>query len=155
MLMIMMVYLSELFNLINGCELLANTSEWKSNFFPFFAKKKQSYFLDNILAFKYSPSQPIFYKTHRQVEKRTEILFFVIAKMTPVFAILPPLTYSFFIYFTTDAGPNAFILPPIWWAWACTKCIVPLGIESFGYLSFSIFLLDNICTCSIRLPKSI
>lgn len=57
----------------------------------------------------------IFHETMKLIEKLSEITFFVMVKVTPITACLLRCAYTFFIYFTTDAGNAAFELPfPMW-----------------------------------------
>lgn len=57
-------------------------------------------------------------ETHDRVEKITAIMFFVFVNVTPV-VLLPPFIYSYFKYFATDLGRDAFLpILPMWWAWA-------------------------------------
>lgn len=54
-------------------------------------------------------------KTNRQVEKWSEIAYFVLAKITPVCLILPRVIISYATYFATNAGNEAFELPFLFW----------------------------------------
>lgn len=109
-LIIMVLHSSKMLQIIDGWESLANTSKYNTSKKPNYVTIPNS---QGILfsEFKYSASQSNFIETHQQVEKIGEIIFFVTVKLTPAAVVLPPLTYSFLIYFTTDSGPNAFILP--------------------------------------------
>lgn len=116
-LMIMIFYLSELFKAINNCECLANTSKSEKGQMLHYNPnpKKFNVFLFKIQALKYTASQLIFKETHQQVERLSGILFFVLVKMTIANLVLPPIMYSLFKYFTTDAGHDAFTLSfPMW-----------------------------------------
>lgn len=64
---------------------------------------------------KYSASKIIYIETVEQSEIGSEIVDFVIAKCIPVAFMLPKPILSYFKYFTTDAGPDAFELTfPLW-----------------------------------------
>lgn len=113
-LMIMFIQLEDFSKNIDGCERIANTREWCvliSNH-----KFVADLFFHKNLALKYSTSGPIFNKTNQTVEKISEILFFIMVKVTPACGLLPWLIYSFFIYFTAESPEsNAFTLPsPMW-----------------------------------------
>lgn len=70
-------------------------------------------------ALKYSATKSIFRKAIRLERRLSEIIYFVIAKMTPKLICLPFLFITFCTYFTTDLGSTAIELPwPMWWA--CT-----------------------------------
>lgn len=119
-LMILILNLNLSFEMINGCECIANTSKRneKSKYFYWNVVKLLNSLHFNISELKYSSSQAIFKETNQLVEKISEFIFLFMAKMTPAALTLPPLIYSFFIYFTTDLGRDAFILPsPMWWAY--------------------------------------
>lgn len=60
-------------------------------------------------------SKAIYNKTDRQVERGTEIGYFVMAELTPKIWIWPKVMISFFIYFSTSLGHEAFALPHLMW----------------------------------------
>lgn len=63
----------------------------------------------------YPSSKAIIDETNARVEKWSGILFFVMVKMTLLFGALPWFICTYFIYFTTDLGVDAFVLPfPLW-----------------------------------------
>lgn len=68
------------------------------------------------LALQYYPkSSTLIDEADRITEKLSEIVYFVIVKVTTVCAVLLKPTFVFFIYFTTDLGRDAFELPgPLW-----------------------------------------
>ena len=54
-------------------------------------------------------------KTDRLVEKISKIIEILIVYVSPPSFVLPNAVYSYFVYFTTDLGPDAFELPfPTW-----------------------------------------
>lgn len=54
-------------------------------------------------------------KTNRLVEKWSKIIDFALMKVCVPSAVLPKVVVSYFTYFTTDAGSEAFDLPiPSW-----------------------------------------
>lgn len=54
-------------------------------------------------------------RSNRFVEKWNEIIFILTVKVTPICGVMSALSYSFFVYFTTDLGRDAFLLPaPMW-----------------------------------------
>lgn len=60
-------------------------------------------------------SKPLYMKTHRIVEKFSKIMKFVIVDVTVPGFIIPKAIFSFYVYFTTDLGADAFELPvPTW-----------------------------------------
>lgn len=60
-------------------------------------------------------SMEIHIKTNQLVEKLTEILFLFITRVSVPGFVLPKVFASFFVYFTTDVGNDAFDLPlPMW-----------------------------------------
>lgn len=61
-----------------------------------------------ILKMKYEQSD-------RLAEEWSEIIFMLTVKLTSICGVMTTLTYSFFVYFTTDLGRDAFLLPiPMW-----------------------------------------
>lgn len=60
-------------------------------------------------------SREIYEKINKKVEKWTEVLYFGLFKVTVPAALLPNCLWSFYIYFSTDLGRDAFNVPfPIW-----------------------------------------
>lgn len=69
----------------------------------------------NLPEFKYLESEVVCSQTNQQVEKWSEIIFFVIVKMAPLGGTLSRVVGSFFFYLRTDLGRDAFELPvPMW-----------------------------------------
>lgn len=64
-----------------------------------------------------NPISTLIYKqTDRKMQKWHHILNILMVKVTPVFANMPKCIVSFYTYFTTDLGRDAFELPcPAWW----------------------------------------
>lgn len=126
--LVMMSHLGDMFKMINDGEYIVNFCKWKLSILPTRSAElnsffKQSFSFANIVAFKYSGSQSFLKETHQRLEKLSGTLFFLIANVTPITVVLLPFIYSFSIYFTTDSGPDAFILPlPMWWA--CRKYVL-------------------------------
>lgn len=54
-------------------------------------------------------------KTNRNMEKWSEIVYFLTVKVTVVCLIGPRFVVSFFVYFTTNLGADAFELPILTW----------------------------------------
>lgn len=111
---------NELFETINDCERLVNSSKWKQRIETIHSSSQANTLIKrlslNTLAFRFSTFRAMAAESHGRVEKITAIVFFFFVKISPAF-ILPPFVYSFFVYFTTDLGPDAFIsVLPMWWA---------------------------------------
>ena len=60
-------------------------------------------------------SKAMYSEIDHQIEKWSQIVYIVIAKITPVCFISPIFIYSLVIYFTTDLGNDAFELPLTVW----------------------------------------
>lgn len=110
-LIITILKMKKLFEFIDYTDELANTS--KSTITGNQLKNFSIIFFKILFVFrsselKYSASQSIFHETNELVEKLSEIIFFVMSKMTSIAAIGPWCTYFFFMNFTTDL---AFELP--------------------------------------------
>lgn len=57
----------------------------------------------------------MFEATIRQIEKLSKITDILLTKFVPLGLILPKSIASFFIYFTTELGEDAFVMPtPTW-----------------------------------------
>lgn len=54
-------------------------------------------------------------KTNQEIEKWSEIVYFLTVKVTVICLILPRFMVSNFLYFTTNLGADAFELPIITW----------------------------------------
>lgn len=64
---------------------------------------------------QFEESGPMYQKTGRQVEKLTELLFFVIVKILPQCLVVLKCVTRYFVYFTSDFNNDAFELPfPMW-----------------------------------------
>lgn len=64
----------------------------------------------------YPASMEMHSKTNQLVEQLTEILFLFLTRVAAPGFIMPKFLTSFFIYFTTDDGNEAFELPlPMWY----------------------------------------
>lgn len=71
----------------------------------------------SISVFEWSTSKSSLNETVQFEWKLSSIVIFVTLKLTSVCIFMPWLIYTYFIYFTTDAGSPAFELPfPIWYA---------------------------------------
>lgn len=57
----------------------------------------------------------IYENTNRMADKWSRFAFIVVAKVTPILYLLPNAIYSYFMYFTTDLGNDAFSLPHNIW----------------------------------------
>lgn len=67
------------------------------------------------IGLKISASKETYHKTNQLVEKICEIAFFALKYVGGAFFIVPKVAVSYFKYFTTDLGNDAFYLPiPIW-----------------------------------------
>lgn len=75
--------------------------------------------LDNNLfigSSKHQASKALFEKTCQEVEKWSEIIFFMMMRLSLPCIMLPVCIGSFFVYFTTNLGNESFILAiPMWW----------------------------------------
>lgn len=57
----------------------------------------------------------MYQKRGRQIEMLTEIIFFVIVKVTPICLVLLKCVTTVYVYFTTDLENDALELPlPMW-----------------------------------------
>lgn len=65
---------------------------------------------------KYPALKSSYIENNQQIEKWSEIIYLIVAKMTPIAFILPKFIVSIFIYFTTNLENDAFELPlPMWY----------------------------------------
>lgn len=60
-------------------------------------------------------SKAIYKRTGRLVEKLTRIIHFAIAIVSPVCYIFPKTFITYFMFFATDLGNEAFELPLFYW----------------------------------------
>lgn len=64
---------------------------------------------------KCSDAVSLHLKTSAKINKLANVLFFVYIKVTWPGVILPPLVMSYYKYYTTDMGLDAFHLPFYMW----------------------------------------
>lgn len=75
-----------------------------------------NHFRNYKIGMKYPRSKVMCEKTNRLAEKISKLIQFVIVDVSVVGFVLPIGIYSYFIYFTTELGADAFELPiPSWW----------------------------------------
>lgn len=75
--------------------------------------ERKNYFC--ILGLTYSSQSKNIVKIHLQVEKWTEMLDFIFSKIMFYGTAIPMPIFCFYLYYTTDLGPNAFQSPfPLW-----------------------------------------
>lgn len=68
-----------------------------------------------ILGLQYPELKTMYEKTNRLVERISKVIVFVYATVLRPLIIFPAALRSYLIYFTTDLGADAFILPvPMW-----------------------------------------
>ena len=104
-----------IFDLINRFQAIINHSKFSIIEYKHFYKSSTKNVEKNILGSKYPVPKKMYKKTNRTVEKLCKIVYLVIVKVPVPALILPKAFACFFIYLTTDAGPNAFELPfPVW-----------------------------------------
>lgn len=103
-----------LFELIDRLEEFVDESELKT-FYSFFVVmmdfgdiKKSSESID-------PASAAAFKETNRLVKRSCEIGHFVLVKVSPTCTVLPQAIISYVIYWTTNAGSEAFGLPFLFW----------------------------------------
>lgn len=107
-LVILVLHVDKLFQFIKTLDVTINASKCTSNIIPLFEFTTSECV---ILALKYSASNEIFSEANRLEKKMSEIILFVIVKMTPACTMFSWCIYIYVIYFTTDLGPDAFVLP--------------------------------------------
>ena len=57
----------------------------------------------------------IYEKANEKIEKLSEIIYFAGVKVSPASTVVPYACVSYFLYFTSDLGEDAFIVPfPMW-----------------------------------------
>lgn len=70
----------------------------------------------NISGMEYPTPEALFQETNQLVEKWSEIMCFLATIVIPTFVCFSMVMLSFFFYFTTDLGSDAFELPvPMWY----------------------------------------
>ena len=67
--------------------------------------------MKNLLGMIYPASTPIYIETDKLVEKLNAIMYFLITRVSAPSFVLPKFFASYFVYFTTDMGNDAFELP--------------------------------------------
>lgn len=107
-----------IFNFIDEVEKIANNSEFRINFCsnsicPIIVEDNSQFI--KITGLHHPKSKKMYEKTNRLAEKCSKIICFLIMKMSIPGFVLPKAIFSYFRYFTTDAGPNAFELPILAW----------------------------------------
>lgn len=109
---IMLLKKGKLFKLIAKIEEFFDESEYTD-------REKDPLITSKLLIFfsgsKKPESEAIHVETNRIAEKWCEIGHFAIAKVTPICLIFPKIIISYVIYFTTNAGNEAFELPLLFW----------------------------------------
>lgn len=64
---------------------------------------------------KYAASEKRFTKINRQVEKMSEIVYFIMVKISVPAILGPKAIHSYYTHFSTDLGADAFESPlPMW-----------------------------------------
>lgn len=67
------------------------------------------------LGIKHSESKQLYDKTDRQIEMMSKIAYFVMVTLSVPLIIGPKALISYYKYFTTDLGPDAFEQSmPVW-----------------------------------------
>lgn len=67
------------------------------------------------LGLEHTSPKIMYEKTNQLAEKISEILYFLIVKVSVPGLVLPRAALSYFVYYTTDARSDAFQLPiPTW-----------------------------------------
>lgn len=103
------------FESMNGFEEMIVTSELSVKSSAFHLCSTFLVIFDFFKGLKYPASKAIFEKTNRFIEKLSKILLFLIMGVGLNCVILLQCIARFYIYFTTDLGGEAFVLPiPMW-----------------------------------------
>lgn len=69
----------------------------------------------NFNIFSGSESKAIYVESIEQLEKWSKLIYFVVAKLSPIFWVAPKFLMSLFVYIRTDFDNNALVLPlPMW-----------------------------------------
>lgn len=101
-----------LFDLMNDCENLVNESE--SHKFKWISIL--SSIITFYLALKQSAMTAILSEAIQFEQQLSEIIYFIMAKMSPVGVFILWIIYTYFMYSIQDLETDAFDLPlPIWW----------------------------------------
>lgn len=70
----------------------------------------------SISGVKYSESKAIYKEANRLTEKWIKLVYVLIVKVSIQCFVIPEIFITFFIYFTTDVGNDAFVLLlPLWY----------------------------------------
>lgn len=77
--------------------------------------KKNEHFKTIFVGLEYQASSALYVKINQQVEKWSEIIYFIISKVSPQCIGLPIFIASLFAYFTTDLKNEALELPYAMW----------------------------------------
>lgn len=77
-------------------------------------------------------SKAIYKKTNRKVQIGIEILDLLMMKLSPNCLLFPHFIVSFYVYFTTDAGRDAFEMQfPVWYDWN-SSCSFESKLSNFN-----------------------
>lgn len=69
----------------------------------------------NFNIFSESESKAIYVESIEQLEKWSKLIYFVVAKLSPIFWVAPKFLMNLFVYIRTDFDNNALVLPlPMW-----------------------------------------
>lgn len=113
-LFIIIFNVEKLFNLIDDSGNLVNASESARDSIR--VSKYLSFCITYILVSKWSASKATLIETVQFEQKLSGIFGFVTLKLTSMCVFVPRFIYTYFIYFTTNAGNAVFELPfPIWY----------------------------------------
>lgn len=107
--------MSEIFFLLDKIEKVVN----KREFFPWlpqmFNVKVSNEWICPKIGLKRPTSKAMYERANELSEKFSKIIYFVIVDIAIPLFVAPKVILSYFLYFTTDAGNEAFELPiPIW-----------------------------------------
>lgn len=84
----------------------------------------------------------IYVEINERVEKICEIIYFIVAKMTPACVVFPKFFGCLLVYFTTDLGSEALVLPlPMWFVCQLMDLLLAFPMTTYNQLmalSFSI-----------------
>lgn len=117
--LVILLKLKESYACIDDCDSLVNASknECSLSWWNWSWWNKNKNFFTILSELKYSASQSIFKEANQRVEKLSNIVFFLMVKITPGVVFLPSFIYSFIIYFAIDSENDPFTLPiSFWWA---------------------------------------
>lgn len=139
-LLILIVKIKQLFEFIDSGNDLVNISELDTkSILSHRVCRNYAINVVNILGLKYSPSSSIFRKVIRFEQKLSNIIFFILVKVIPVFVCTPVVISAFLKYFATDLGTDAFeLIYPMWYVFY---------LNSFGKSHFNNF--DNFLKATV------